>query len=53
MNVQFVYMRSFGRVQVTYSTLEQAHLAKDNLRNHEFRGHDLKVCPIKVNMNVY
>lgn len=46
--VQFNYMKSFGRVQVTYSTETQARMAKDNLRNREFQGQSLQVCPIKV-----
>ncbi len=47
-NCQFKYLKSFGRVQVIYPTAEQAKLAQDNLRNHEFCGEDLKMHPINV-----
>lgn len=46
--VQFMYLKSFLRVRVLYSTEEQAQLAQDNLNNHIFDGDSLKLRPIKV-----
>ena len=47
-DVNFVYLKSFGRVSVTYPTLEQARLAQSNLHNHEFQGTSLKLQQQKV-----
>ena len=47
-DVEFCYLRSFGRVKVTYPTLEQAELARSNLNNHEFQGTNIKTKPVKV-----
>ena len=46
--VTFHYLRSFGLVKVVFTTPEQAALAQSNLCNHEFKGVNLKVKPIKV-----
>lgn len=47
-DVEFCYLRSFGRVKVSYPTLEQAELARSNLNNHEFQGTNIKTKPVKV-----
>ena len=47
-DVKFTYLKSFGRVRVSYPSSEQASLAQENLNHREFRGSSLKVCSIKV-----
>lgn len=47
--VQFSYLKSFGRVRVICSTVERATLAQENLRNVEFQGENLRLQPVKVN----
>jgi len=47
-DVTFKYLRSFGRVNVTYPSHEQAELAQANLHNQEFQGTSLKMRPVKV-----
>ena len=51
--VQFLYLKSFARVQVICSTREQAELAQDNLKNLQFQGQSLTVRPIKVKEKLY
>ena len=48
----FSYLRSFGLVKVVYLTREQAALAQSNLCNHEFKGVNLKMKPIKVRLKL-
>ena len=47
-DVKFNYLKSFGRVSVTYPSPEQAELAQSNLNNLEFQGASLKMRPVKV-----
>ena len=49
-DVKFNYLRSFGRVSVTYPSPEQAELAQSNLNNLEFQGASLKMRPVKVRL---
>lgn len=46
--VQFNYLKSFRRVRVIYTTIEQAQLAQDNLNNQVFEGDSLQLRPVKV-----
>ena len=48
-SVQFNYLKSFGRVRVIYTTIEQAQLAQGNLNSHVFDGNSLQLRPVKVN----
>ena len=52
-DVDFTYLKSFGRVKVTYPTSEQAELAQSNLNNHEFQGTSLRTKPVKVSWYKY
>jgi len=50
-DVKFNYLKSFGRVSVTYPSPEQAELAQSNLNNLEFQGASLKMRPVKVKIH--
>jgi hypothetical protein len=45
-DVKFLYLKSFGRVRVTYPDPEQRLVAWSSLREQEFRGSNLHLRPV-------
>lgn len=50
--VRFTYLKSFGRVRVTYPDPEQCRLAENNLSRQEFRGASLILKPVEVRKDI-
>ena len=46
--MRFTYLKSFGRVRVTYPDHEQCRMAWSDLREQEFRGNNLQLKPVRV-----